>query len=233
MSAPQPLVLLPGQLCDDRLWRDPAAALADVARPILADLTQDDSVEAMAAGVLAAAPAEFALAGLSMGSYVAFEMLRRAPSRVTRLALLDTTAAPDSPERAVRRESAMKAARLGRFAGITPRLLPQFVHARHVGGPVGAEVMAMTQRVGRDAFLRQQRAILNRPDSRPLLPDIRVPTLIGVGDADRQTPPATAEAMVRTIPNAKLHVFAACGHLPPMESPEECARVLRDWLAWR
>ncbi|KAF1050194.1 alpha/beta fold hydrolase [Xylophilus sp.] len=225
-----PLVLLPGLLCDDRLWRDQAHDLADIAEPWIADLTQDDSIAAMARRVLASAPPRFALAALSMGGYVAFEILRQAPGRVARLALVDTTASPDSPERRAQRQAGIDSIRQGRFAGVTDRLLPQLVHASHVGGPVGDEVKAMALRVGSDAYLRQQQAILDRPDSRPLLPAIAVPTLVCVGDSDVLTPPAEAQAMQQKIPGARLHRFAACGHLPPMEQPRETSAALRRWL---
>jgi pimeloyl-ACP methyl ester carboxylesterase len=109
-------------------------------------------------------------------------------------------------------------------------MLPQLVHARHVNGPVGEEVRAMAKRVGGDAFLRQQNAILNRPDSRPLLASISVPTLIAVGDSDILTPPSDAEDMRRGIAGSSLHVFPSCGHLPPMETPEETSTLLRRWL---
>ena len=175
-----PLVLLPGLLCDARLWRDPAAALADLTPVHHADLTLDDSVAGMAARVLDAAPPVFALAGLSMGGYV--------------------------------------------------KLLPQLVHESRVESEVGEAVMAMAQRVGRDAFLRQQRAIIDRPDSLPLLPAIAVPTLIGVGEDDRMTLPEESRLLHERIPGARLHVFARCGHLPPMEVPQETTAVLRGWL---
>ena len=228
-----PLVFLPGLLCDGRLWRDQAAALADIAEPTIADLTLDDSVGAMAARALAGAPPRFALAALSMGGYLAFEMLRQVPGRVTRLALLDTSAAPDTAERAGQRRAAMESLRHGRFLGVTTRMLPQLVHARHVQGPVGDEVRAMARRVGGAAFLRQQRAILGRPDSRPLLPSIGIPTLVAVGDADVLTPVAEAEEIHRGIAGSVLHVFPECGHLPAMELPEETAELLRTWLRWR
>ena len=116
---------------------------------------------------------------------------------------------------------------------MTRKLLPQLVHASRVDGEVGEAVMAMAQRVGRDAFLRQQRAILDRPDSLPLLPTIAVPTLIGVGEDDRMTLPEESRLLHERIPGARLHVFARCGHLPPMEVPQETTAVLRDWLqAW-
>ena len=225
-----PLVFLPGLLCDARLWRDQATALADIAEPATADLTLDDSVAAMAARVLAGAPGRFALAALSMGGYVAFEVLRQAPERVTRLALLDTSAAPDTPERAKQRRAAMDSLKLGRFQGVTTRMLPQLIHARHVHGVVGDEVRAMARRVGGAAFLRQQQAILDRPDSRPLLPSIRIPTLVAVGDSDVLTPVAEAEEIHRGISGSPLHIFRDCGHLPSMELPKETAQVLRNWL---
>jgi pimeloyl-ACP methyl ester carboxylesterase len=229
--SPVPLLLLPGQLCDDRLWRDPAAALADVAQPIFGDLTQDDRIEDMAARALAEAPPAFALAGLSMGGYVALEIMRQAPERVLRLALLDTTARPESPARATLRRADMSTVALGRFAGITPRLLPQFIHASRLSEPVAQDVMDMTARVGPTVYMRQQTAILARPDARPTLPTIAVPTLVGVGESDAVTPPRFAEEMAAAIPGARLQIFARCGHLPPMEDPAATTQALRAWLA--
>ncbi|UWX04852.1 alpha/beta fold hydrolase [Pseudoxanthomonas sp. NC8] len=230
MAGRMPLLLLPGLLCDARLWREQAQALADVADASVPDLTLDDSIAAMAARVLACAPERFALAGLSMGGYVAFEILRQQPSRVSRLTLFDTSAAPDSPGRARQRRMGIAAIRQGRFVGVTRRLLPRLVHARYVDGPVGAEVQAMAQRVGADAYLRQQTAILNRIDARPLLPAIKVPTLVVVGADDVMAPPAGSEAIAAAIPGAVLHRLAGCGHLPPMELPAESTALLRDWL---
>jgi pimeloyl-ACP methyl ester carboxylesterase len=226
-----PLLLLPGLLCDEALWADQVRDLGDVAACTIADLTQDNSVAAMAERALAGAPPRFALAALSMGGYVAFEILRRAPERVSRLALLDTSAAPDDDARAAGRQAAIASLGLGRFRGVTDRMLPQLVHPDHVAGPVGEAVKAMAHRVGGDAFIRQQEAILQRPDSRPLLPAIAVPTVIGVGESDGLTPPAEAVAMADAIPGAILHRFARCGHLPPMELPKETSGLLRRWLA--
>lgn len=225
-----PLVLLPGLLCDQRLWRDQARDLGDVAEPTIPDLTLDDSLSAMAKRVLDAAPERFALAALSMGGYVAFEILRQQPARVTRLALLDTSAALDSPQRVTQRLAGIQSLKYGRFFGVTARMLPQLVHTKHVHGPIGAEVQAMAKRVGGDAFLRQQNAALNRPDSRPLLASIDVPTLIAVGDSDVLTPPRDVEEMHRQIAGSTYHLFTECGHLPPMEVPEETSQLLRRWL---
>lgn len=225
-----PVLLLPGLLCDARLWRDQVAGLADIAEVAVPDLTRDDSVGALAARVLADAPERFALGALSMGGYVAFEILRQAPQRVTRLALLATSARADPPKRAAVRRAGLAMAERGRFAGVTRKLLPQLVHASQVDTPVGEEVMAMAERVGRDAFLRQQRAILERPDSLPLLPALAMPTVIGVGDDDRMTAPEESRILRDGIAGARLHVFTGCGHLPPMEKPQETTELLRAWL---
>lgn len=230
MAQRQALLLLPGLLCDERLWRDQARDLADLADIAVPDLTLDDSVAGMAARVLAQAPERFALAGLSMGGYVAFEILRQQPARVRKLALFDTSAAPDSPLRAMQRRAGLRLLERGRFAGVTQQLLPTLVHARHVDGPVGAQVRAMAQRVGAQAYRRQQTAILQRPDSRPLLAGIDVPTLVAVGEDDRLTPPAAAEEIHRGIAGSVLERIAQCGHLPTMEQPQIASALLRRWL---
>lgn len=230
MAERTPLLLLPGLLCDAGLWAPQADALADVAEVQVADLSQDDRVEAMAARVLAQAPARFALAGLSMGGYVAFEILRQAPERVSHLALLDTTAAPDSPERALQRRRSLAILKRGRFLGVTQQLLPTLVHPRHVHGPVGQAVQAMAQRVGPEAYLRQQTAILHRPDSRPLLPTLTQPTLVLGGADDSLTPPAVLQALAAPIPQAQWHTLPDCGHLPTLEQPEATTALMRRWL---
>ncbi|UNK41590.1 alpha/beta fold hydrolase [Luteimonas sp. S4-F44] len=230
MAERTPLLLLPGLLCDARLWRDVVDGVSDLATPQLADLTRDDSVGDMAERVLAAAPPRFALAGLSMGGYVAFEILRRQPQRVARLALLDTSAAPDPPTRAAQRRAGLALLARGRFAGVTRQMLPRLVHPRHVDGPVGEAVRAMAERVGADAYRRQQAAILARPDSRPLLASIAVPTLVVVGADDAMTPPAESHVLQRGIAGARLATIPDCGHLPPMEAPETTCALLREWL---
>lgn len=231
-SASSPaLLFLPGLLCDDRLWRDQVTALQGGFACQMADTTQDDGLAAMAVRALAAAPPRFGLVALSMGGYLAFEILRQAPERVTRLALFDTSARPDTPEQARRRRGLMALTRTGLFKGVTPRLLPQLLHPDAMERPVAAEVSAMAARVGREAFLRQQAAILGRPDSRPDLPRIAVPTLVAVGEADVLTPPDHAEEIAAGIPGAVLHQIPGCGHLPPMEAPAATTALLQLWLA--
>lgn len=229
--ARQPLYLLPGLLCDEALWAHQINNLSDIADCTVADLTQADSMEALAETVLAQAPERFALAGLSMGGYVAFEILRRAPERVIRLCLVDTSARPDTVEQRQRREAMLKLARIGKFRGMSPRLLATQVHPDHVAVPeIGGVVLAMTERVGRDAFCRQQAAILSRPDSRSGLAAITVPTLVIVGADDAQTPPDRSQEIAAAVRGASLHVIPRCGHLAPLEQPERVTRLMREWL---
>lgn len=226
-----PLLLLPGLLCDARLWRDQMSALADIAAPVVADLTLDSRLEAMADRALAIMPERFAMAALSMGGYVAFALLRRAPERVTRLLLMDTSARADSDIQARRRRSLMALSASGRFHGVAPRMLPNLLHPDRLDDAgLGAEVSAMAARVGRDAFQSQQEAILHRPDSRADLARIRVPTWVAVGAGDQLTPPALAEEIAAGIPGARLVIIEGCGHLPPMEAPERTSKLMRNWL---
>ncbi len=225
------LVLLPGLLTDERLWARQREALADLAATSVADLTRDDSLAGMAARVLAAAPPRFALAGLSMGGYVALEILRQAPERVERLALLDTTARPDTPEQSLRRRDAVAVAASGGFARIMPGLLPLLLHPAHLDDPAIAGLARdMAAAVGPAAFARQQAAIMGRPDSRPFLAAIACPTLVVVGRQDGLTPVERAEEMVAAIAGARLTVIEQCGHLSAIEQPAAVSLALRGWL---
>jgi pimeloyl-ACP methyl ester carboxylesterase len=226
-----PILLLPGLLCDARLWRDQIASLGDIAAPVVADLTRDDRLEAMAERALATMPQHFAVAALSMGGYVAFALLRIAPARISRLLLMDTSARPDSEYQARRRRALIALSGSGRFHGVAPRMLPTLLHPDRLGdAALGAEVSAMAARVGRDAFVRQQTAILHRPDSRDDLAAIRVPTLVAVGAGDQLTPLPMAEEMARGIAGARLEMIPGCGHLPPMEDPGRTSALMRNWL---
>ncbi len=227
----QALVLVPGLLCNQRLWRAQAAGLADVADVLVADMSRDGSMAAMAARVLAEAPERFALAGLSMGGYVAMEVVRRAPERVTRLALLDTSARADPPEAAARRRDMVDLVRRGRFRAVNERLLRSFVHEDRLGdGILVAEILAMTAEVGQEAFVRQQQAILGRRDSRPHLAAVSCDTLVLCGREDGLTPLGLSEEIAALVPGARLAVIEACGHLSPMERPLEVNAELRAWL---
>ena len=228
-----PILLLPGLVCDQALWEHQSRHLSEVARPLIADLTTADAIGALARSVLATAPQRFALAGLSMGGYVAFEILRLAPERVARLALLDTNAHADTPEATQRRQDAMRLAGEGRLADIMATMLAMLVHPERARDPaIAGTVRAMAERVGADAFARQQTAIIIRVDSRPDLPDIACPTLVLCGRQDALCTVETHAAMAAAIPGARLAVIEECGHLSPIERPQAVTALLRDWLIY-
>ncbi|MEY9335556.1 pimeloyl-ACP methyl ester carboxylesterase [Pseudomonas protegens] len=227
---PLPLVLLPGLLCDERLWQQQARALGPEREVQIADLSLDASIAEMARRTLQQAPAQFALAALSMGGYVAMEMLRQAPERVLKLALFDTMARPDDEARARMRRGLLALARQGRFKGVTPHLLPRLMHPRCLDTPVAKLVQDMALAIGKEGFVRQQQAIIDRADYRPLLASIKVPTLIVVGENDAITPLAEAQFLHQGIVGSRLQVLAQCGHLPPLEHPQRTTELLRDWL---
>jgi pimeloyl-ACP methyl ester carboxylesterase len=194
---------------------------------MVADHTRDDTIAGIATRVLAHAPARFALVGLSMGGYTALEIMRRAPERVTHLALLDTSARPDTAESSERRRSAIAAAERGEFRALTEGLWPNLVHPFHVDNlALQNEYVEMHIAVGAAAFVRQQRAIIARQDSRPSLAAIKCPTLVLVGDADMITPKEVAEELAQGIQGARLSVIAHCGHLSALEQPEAVGDAL-------
>ena len=232
MTRSHRLVLVPGLLCDAALWRHQTEHLKDQCEVLVADLTKDNSIEAMAGSVLAAAPSTFALAGLSLGGYVAQEMMRQAPDRVERLALLDTNARADTEEQRKTRGDLIKLAEMGTFKGVTPRLLPNLIHPSRMNDPtVAGVVMEMAERVGQQAFKRQQEAIMGRRDGRGDLEAIRVPTLVLAGRQDALCPVNVQEEMAERLPNGKLVLVEDCGHLVSLERPEATTALFRYWLA--
>ncbi|MBU1306719.1 MAG: alpha/beta hydrolase [Alphaproteobacteria bacterium] len=225
------LLLLPGLNCDARLWRDVVVGLGDTANCAVADMSGQDSVAGMAAHVLETAPSRFALAGLSMGGYVALEIMRQAPERVTHLALLDTSARADDAVRTQARQAAIRLVEEGKFGLVARTLQPGLVAPHNLDTPLVQDVVAMAERAGASAYLRHQKAIIARIDSRPSLGAIAVPTLVGVGEVDGVTPSELAEEMAEAIAGAALVNFAGCGHLPTMEDPAAVVTAIAGWLA--
>lgn len=232
MPSKPPLILIPGLLLTADLWRDQIRDLADLAEiSVATEQTRHESMAAIAAAILAGAPERFALAGLSMGGYVALELMRQAPERVTRLVLLDTAARADTPEQTATRRGLIELAEKGNFKGVTPRLLPMLVHPSRLDDkPLVERIMAQAAEVGREGFFRQQRAIMGRIDSRPHLRAIHCPTLVLCGREDLLTPPDRHMEMAAGIPDSRLVVIEDCGHLSPMERPERVTAELRRWL---
>jgi len=227
-----PIVLVPGLLCSPRLYLEQLPELWRFGPVTIADHTRDDTMGEIARRLLDAAPPRFALAGLSMGGYLAFEVLRQAPERVARLALLDTAAQPDTPEISERRRSQVAMARDGRLAEVVDQLMPVLLHPNHRDDPrLRAVAHQMARETGPEAFARQEAAIIERPDSHPDLGGIRCPTLVLVGEADALTPPERSMEMAEGIPGARLVTVAGAGHLSTIERPEAVTRALVEWLS--
>jgi pimeloyl-ACP methyl ester carboxylesterase len=225
------VLLVPGLLASARLYAAQIPALWRFGPVTVADHTRDDSMAGIARRILASAPPRFALAGLSMGGYIAFEMLRQAPARVAKLALLDTSARPDTPEQSAARRIQLESAAAGRLAEVADAQFARTVHAAHRGDGALRELnRLMAEDVGADAYRRQQLATLQRPDSRPLLATIRVPTLMLVGEQDEITPPERAAEIAAAIPAARLVSVPQCGHLSTLEQPAAVTRALCAWL---
>jgi pimeloyl-ACP methyl ester carboxylesterase len=231
MNAPLPTLLVPGLTSSPRLYEPQIPALWQFGPVMVADQRRDDSIAAMARRILEQAPARFSLVGLSMGGYIAFELLRQAPARVARLALLDTSARPDAPVQSARRQELIELARTGRFGEIADLSYPLLVHPDRLDDqPLRELVRSMALETGAEAYIRQQTAIIHRCDSRPHLAAIACPTLVLVGDADQLTPPALAQEIAAGIAGAQLTVVPGSGHLSTLEQPQRVTAALVEWL---
>lgn len=227
-----PTVLVPGLNCSARLYAGQIPALWGFGPVTVANHTRDDTMEAIAKRVLDDAPPRFALAGLSMGGYVALEIMRRAPERVAKLALLDTNGRDDSSEAQQKRRANIALAESGHFAQVIEDVWPALVHPDRRADTVLKQIhVAMCNDVGPEAYVRQQRAILTRADSRPLLPSIRCPALVLVGAEDELPPPLLSEEIAAGISGARLVKVPECGHLSTLERPEAVTQALVEWMS--
>jgi pimeloyl-ACP methyl ester carboxylesterase len=228
-----PIVLIPGLTCTTRLYAEQIPALWSFGPVTIADHRRDDSMAAIARRVLAAAPPRFALAGLSMGGYLAFEIMRQAPERVAKLALLDTGARADTAEQTERRRVLMAQAKSGGYAEIADLAYPLYVHRdRHNDAALKRIVLKMVEETGLEAYLRQQQAIIGRPDSRPGLAAISCKTLMLVGEGDEATPPELAREIAAGISGSRLVVVPGSGHLSTLEKPDAVNKALVEWMQW-
>ena len=226
-----PVVFLPGMMCDARLF---APQLADLSRDMavtVAPVTGGDRIEEIASGLLDVLPQRFALTGLSMGGIVAMDILRRAPDRVTRIALMDTNSLAETPQSAAEYEPFIIKLRAGRIAEAVEMMLGRDVLAP---GPARAGVMSalveMAEGLGVAAIIRQTRALQRRRDYQSVLRRCKVPALVLCGAHDTLTPLKRHEFMAEMIPNATLTVIPDAGHLPVLEQPEVTTAALRGWL---
>jgi pimeloyl-ACP methyl ester carboxylesterase len=210
------LVLVPGLLCSPALWAAQVAGLSDIADITIADHTRHDTMPAIADAILAEAPERFALAGLSMGGY---------------MALLDTGARADTPERIERRLQLDALARREGAGRVQEEIMPLLICKERLADKAYTDlIVQMAVDTGLDAFLRQHAALMARRDNRPLLPTIHCPTLVLVGRQDVLTPLELSQEIASAIPGARLEIIEDSGHLSTLEQPDAVNRALRRWL---
>lgn len=231
MTNTMPILLVPGLVSSPRIFAPIMPALWRVGPVMVANHIRDDNMAAIARRILDGAPPRFALAGHSMGGYIALEIMRQAPERVLRLALMNTQARADTPEATTRRRSQIARAKAGEFHGVLDELFKIFVHpSRRDRADLLQLVHDMGHDVGVEAFIRQQTAIIARADMRPTLAAITCPTLVLSGDQDNTVPNPLSKEMAEGIRGAKLVILSHCGHLPQSEQPEPTANALVEWL---
>lgn len=227
-----PTVLIPGLACTAEMFARQTVALWPYGPVTVASTLEGDSIAAMAAAILRDAPARFALGGISMGGYIALEILRQAPERVAKLALLDTSARADTPEQIEARRLLIERVGNGELEAVLAQITPNLLHPDHRDRQDLIDIqIRMGRDVGPEGFIRQEAAITKRIDSRPHLADIRVPTLVLVGDRDPLTPPDRAKEIAEAVPGARLVVIPDCGHASTLEQPEAVSAALTEWLS--
>lgn len=227
-----PILLIPGLNCSGHIFARLAPELWRFGPVMVADHRTGETMAEIAAAILADAPPRFVLGGYSMGGYIAFEILRQAPERVTRLILMDTQAAPDTPEQSGKRRDGITLAGQGRYETLLATRFPFIVHADNTSDrALRRAYLDMAIDLGPEAFIRHSRAIISRKDSRPGLSGIGIPTLILVGEADQVTPVAESRKMAREIKGAELVSIPGAGHLAPLEQPAAYNAAICDWLS--
>lgn len=231
MSQSLPVILVPGLVCSPRIYAPQIPALWQSGPVMLANHIRDNTMAGIAKRILDEAPERFAIAGHSMGGYICLEVMRQAPERVTRLALLSTSARPETPEATERRRGWIAETKAGGYHAVLDKLFANFVHpSRTKDANLYKTVRDMGDDVGPEAFVHQLEAIMTRADARPLLPSIKCPTLVLTSDTDNTVPNALSTELAEGIPGAKLVVIPDCGHLPQLEKPEAVTAAMLDWL---
>jgi pimeloyl-ACP methyl ester carboxylesterase len=231
MDDTMPILLVPGLISSPRTFAPIVPALWRFGPVTVANHIRDDNMGAIARRVLAEAPPRFALAGHSMGGQIAFEIMRQAPDRVAKLALISTVARADPPEASERRRGMMARARIGQYHAVLDEAFPLLVHPLRGGDATLRKLVHdMGEDVGVEGFIRQQTAIIGRVDSRPSLAWIKCPTLVLAGDEDNIAPNSLSKEIADGIHGAKLVILQNCGHLPQPEQPEATAAALVEWL---
>ncbi len=227
----EPLLFLPGMMCDARLYGPQIAAFSHERPVMVAPFGLHETVQAIATDVLAQAPPRFALAGLSMGGIVAMEVIRQAPKRITRLALLDTNPKAEAEAIAARREPQIAKVQDGQLRAVMrDEMKPNYLTDGPQMGQILDLCMAMAETVGPAAFVAQSRALQSRPDQQDTLRRVTVPTLILCGEDDVLCPLHRHELMHDLIPGSTMTVIKGAGHLPTLEQPDATNEALAEWL---
>ena len=227
----EPLVFLPGMMCDARLFGPQIAALSPDCSVMVSPVTRGERIEEIASGLLDELPQRFALAGLSMGGIVAMEILRRAPDRITRLALMDTNPLAETPQVAAAREPQIVKVRAGRMLDVMrEEMKPHYLAPGPYRNEIMDLVMDMADALGPEVFIRQSRALQRRRDQPGTLRKCKVPTLILCGAHDALCPVKRHTFMAELIHGAELKVLDHAGHLPTLEMPDETTQAMRDWM---
>lgn len=224
-----PLILLPGMMCDARLFAPQIAALSAHRTLVVPSLAGHDSMAALAAEVLATAPPRFALLGLSMGGILAMEVLRQAPTRVERLALLDTNPFAETAAVTAARQPQIARVRAGDLDGVLAEIIPRYFPAPRP--ELAALCLAMGRALGPEAFLRQSQALIGRRDQQDTLAAFQGPALVLTGAEDAICPMDRHERLHALLPGSRLAVIAGAGHLPPLEDPDTTTAEISRWLS--
>ncbi len=233
MTSPirQKAVFISSQLLSADFWAPLMVQMQHKIDATVADHAGQDTVAAMARSILNNAPEQFVLVAHAMGGFIAFEMLRQQPSRVQKLVLISTQARNDSPAQTARRLGYLRLVEEGNFEQVVEERIPILLPPeRAADEPLLRSIRKMAHDTGAEAFLRQQRAIMARPDSRPLLPRIACPTLILFGRHDGLATLANQQEILEAIPGARLEIMEDCGHLIPLERTDALASLLAHWI---
>jgi pimeloyl-ACP methyl ester carboxylesterase len=231
MENTMPILLVPGLVSSPRIYAPVIPALWRFGPVTVANQIRDDNIAVIARRILAEAPPRFVLTGHSMGGYIAFEIMRQAPERVAKLALINTQARPDTPEAIARRRALIARARDGGLHEVMDEILPLLVHPSRTGEAALRQLFHdMADDVGAEGFINNQTAIMARADSRPTMAAIKCPTLVLTGDQDMLIPNTLSKEMADGIAGAKLVVIPDCGHCPQPERPEATISALVEWL---
>ena len=225
------IIFIPGLLCTQALFAQQASLLANTHQIRTADTTGSDSITAMAERLLAQTQGPLILIGLSMGGYVTMEAARLAPERVRGIGLFSTSAQADTDDRKQIRRDLVRLSSIGRFKGVTPRLLPKLLSEQALADEVLSKtVMQMAEEIGQQNFALQQQAIMDRPDQRPYLPSFTGPSVVVCGEHDALTPPELSSEMAELLPDCDLRLLPGVGHLSTLEAPQACLQAMQSLL---